>query len=70
MTATAARGEILTTAEVSALTKIPAPTLRRWRHERTGPRSFSLGRLTRYYRNDVDAWLDEQYEATHRVLTD
>lgn len=58
--------EILTAAEVSAITKIPVGTLRYWRHARTGPRSFKLGDLTRYRRADVDAWLAAQYDATDR----
>lgn len=60
------RDEILTAGDVSALTKVPASTLRRWRHERTGPRSFKLNNLTRYRRADVDAWLAEQYATTDR----
>ncbi|MDO5533205.1 MAG: helix-turn-helix domain-containing protein [Propionibacteriaceae bacterium] len=58
--------EILTAAEVAAITKIPLGTLRYWRHARTGPRSFKLGGLTRYRRADVDAWLAAQYETTDR----
>ena len=58
--------EILTTAEVSAITKVPIKTLAGWRHLRQGPRSFKLGALTRYRRADVDAWLAAQYATTDR----
>jgi hypothetical protein len=34
---------ILTTSEVSRLTSVPIPTLRWWRHQGMGPRSFKLG---------------------------
>lgn len=58
--------EILTTAEVAEITKIPTGTLRQWRHYRKGPRSFLLGGVPRYLRRDLDAWLAEQYAATER----
>ncbi|WP_082976153.1 AlpA family transcriptional regulator [Mycobacterium sp. 1165196.3] len=51
--------EILTTAEVSAITKIPAGTLRYFRYAGTGPQSFRLGRQVKYRRADVEKWLDE-----------
>lgn len=60
------RDEILTTADVSAITKVPIKTLASWRHALTGPRSFRLGNLIRYRRDDVDAWLAAQYAATDR----
>ncbi len=57
--------EILTAAEVSALTKIPASTLRAWRHYGTeGPASFKLGARVYYRRSDVDSWLTAQHAAT------
>ena len=55
---------ILTTSEVSRLTSVPIPTLRWWRHQGMGPRSFKLGpRKVMYKESDVQAWLDEQYNA-------
>lgn len=54
-----AGGEILTTAEVSAITKIPAGTLRYFRYAGTGPESFRLGKHVKYRRRDVEKWLDE-----------
>lgn len=57
--------EILTAAEVAAPTKVPASTLRAWRHYGTaGPTSFELGARVYYRRADVDSWLAAQYAAT------
>lgn len=55
---------ILNTNEVSRLTSVPIPTLRWWRHQGMGPRSFKLGpRKVMYKESDVEAWLEEQYTA-------
>jgi predicted DNA-binding transcriptional regulator AlpA len=61
--------DLLTTAEVAAITRAPASTLRYWRHLGTGPHSFRLGRRVVYRRGDVSSWLAEQSEAarTRRV---
>lgn len=57
-------GEILFTAQVSRETGIPEATLRYWRFQGTGPKSFKLGpRKVAYLRRDVEAWLDAQYNA-------
>lgn len=55
--------DLLTTAEVAAITRAPVSTLRYWRHMDTGPHSFRLGRRVVYRRADVTAWLEEQSEA-------
>ena len=56
---------ILNTTDVSELTRIPVATLRWYRHQRTGPKSFRLGpRKVFYKESDVIAWLEEQYD-TH-----
>jgi predicted DNA-binding transcriptional regulator AlpA len=55
---------ILNTTEVSALTRVPIATLRWWRHQGLGPRSFKLGpRKVMYKEADVLAWLEQQYDA-------
>ena len=51
--------DLLTTAEVAAITRAPDSTLRYWRHCGTGPRSFRLGRRVVYRRHDVEAWLKD-----------
>ena len=42
-------------------------TLRKWRWLRSGPKFVKVGRLIRYRRIDVDAWLDERTVATRKV---
>lgn len=55
---------ILTTAEAAEMLRTPVGTLRYWRHQGTGPKSFKLGaKRVAYLREDVEAWLREQYEA-------
>lgn len=62
MTGSVATDELLTTAEVSDVLKTPVATLRYWRHNGSGPRSFRLGpRRVMYRRSDVLAWLEAQY---------
>lgn len=56
---------ILNTTDVSELTRIPVATLRWYRHQGTGPKSFRLGpRKVFYKESDVITWLEEQYD-TH-----
>jgi predicted DNA-binding transcriptional regulator AlpA len=56
--------QLLTTAEVALLLRTPNATLRTWRYQGIGPRSFHLGpRGIRYKKSDVLAWLDRQYGA-------
>lgn len=56
----------LTTKEASQyLESTPEATLRWWRHQGIGPKSYKLGaRRVVYDRADLDAWLDEQKLAT------
>lgn len=55
---------ILNTNEVSQLTRVPIATLRWWRHQGEGPRSFKLGpRKVMYKEADVIAWLENHYAA-------
>ncbi|MDP9094721.1 MAG: helix-turn-helix domain-containing protein [Actinomycetota bacterium] len=49
--------DLLTTAEVVAITRAPASTVRYWRHVGMGPRSFRLGKRVVYRRRDVLAWI-------------
>lgn len=52
--------ELLTITEVAAIVRVPEATLRYWRHLRTGPHSFRIGRSVRYWHTEVVHWLDEQ----------
>lgn len=55
--------ENMTLDEVATEFKISPATLRYWRHQGTGPKSFKLGRRVRYRRADVEQWIQEQYQA-------
>ncbi len=55
--------DILTLEEVAARTRVPAATLRFWRHQGTGPHSWKLGRRVVYRAGDVDQWMEAQYAA-------
>lgn len=52
---------LLTIEEVAELTRICVATLRFKRYERTGPRSFRLGRRVMYWLTDVLDWIDQHY---------
>lgn len=58
--------EMLTAEAVEEWTGVPVATLKAWRRQGRGPKSFRLGngRHTRYMREDVAAWIEAQ-----RVLT-
>ncbi len=53
--------ELLTITEAAELLRAPVATLRYWRHLGTGPRSFRLGRRVLYRRDDLQAWVEEQW---------
>jgi hypothetical protein len=40
---------------------MPAGTLRYWRHQGRGPKSFKYGRRVFYKTSDLDAWAEAQY---------
>ena len=49
--------EYLTTAEVADLLRTPVETVRYWRHIRTGPESFKVGRRVLYPKAAVEEWV-------------
>jgi excisionase family DNA binding protein len=49
--------EYMTTHEVAALLKTSPETVRYWRHIRTGPESFKVGRRVLYPKAAVEVWL-------------
>lgn len=60
-------GELFKTEEAGEyLGGVPAGTLRAWRHLGKGPKSFAIGRNVRYRKEDLDAWLEAQYEESVR----
>jgi predicted DNA-binding transcriptional regulator AlpA len=54
--------KILTLSEVAEMIRVPAATLRYWRHQGTGPQSFKMGpRRVMYRERDVLDWIEAQY---------
>ena len=47
---------------------IPATTLAQWRWAGTGPAYVKVGRMVRYRREDVEAWLDSQRHETTEAI--
>ncbi len=61
---------LLTFDEVAELIRVPAATLRYWRHRGTGPKSFKMGpRRVMYRERDVLQWIDGQYARGSVPLT-
>lgn len=54
--------ELCTLGEVADLLRVSPATLRYWRYEHTGPRSFRIGRHVRYRRTDVLTWITRQID--------
>jgi len=53
--------DLLFGEEVAEITRIPLATLRFYRHNGTGPKSFRLGNRVVYKRTDVEAWIESRY---------
>ena len=49
--------EVLTPEEAAGFLRISPETLRTWRHLGEGPRYLKMGRVVRYHRADLKAWL-------------
>ena len=49
-----------TVDDASAFLGVPVSTLYQWRHHRTGPPAYKVGRHLRYDPAAVRAWLSEQ----------
>lgn len=49
--------DLLSTKEASKYLKIDSNTLWTWRDQRKGPRFIRVGRLIKYSREDLDAYL-------------
>lgn len=61
--------ELFDTDECAEYIRLSPATLRYWRHlGDKGPKSFSIGRKVFYRWEDVDAWLDEQYENSNNPV--
>jgi excisionase family DNA binding protein len=51
--------EYLTTEELADKLRTSPETVRYWRHEQKGPRSFKVGRRVLYAREDVERFIAE-----------
>ena len=51
---------LMTPQEAADYLNVPVVTLQTWRARRNGPRSYRVGRHTRYRRQDIDDWLLER----------
>ena len=60
--------EVMTERQVSETYGFTVPYLRRARRERRGPRFLKLGKLVRYRRADVEAYLSAHAVETRPVL--
>ena len=59
--------KLLTLKQTSEQTHIPVPTLRWYRAKGIGPKTFLLGGRVMAREDDVDAWIQEQYDAGKKV---
>jgi predicted DNA-binding transcriptional regulator AlpA len=59
--------ELLTLTEAADMVRVPAATLRYWRHLGDGPRGFRIGRRVMFRRGEIEAWLVEQERKEHSV---
>jgi excisionase family DNA binding protein len=48
--------EILTTAEVAEMFKVPIDTVYKWTAEGTGPPFYKIGKHNRWLKSEVMAW--------------
>jgi predicted DNA-binding transcriptional regulator AlpA len=55
---------LLSTAEVSAILKVPTHTLINWRYRGVGPRAARIGRGLKYRRSDIEQFVNEAFAAS------
>ncbi len=49
--------DLLTSAEVAQITRVPESTVRYWRYLGTGPSCFRVGKRVLYRRREVHSWI-------------
>lgn len=60
--------ELLNEQQAAELLGVAPKTLAMWRsYRRPGPRFIRVGRLIKYRRRDLDAWLESRTEGTGEV---
>jgi predicted DNA-binding transcriptional regulator AlpA len=60
--------DLLLLEEISHVSRVPLETLRWFRKNNRGPRTFRLGGRVVAFRADVDAWILEQMRKEHGDL--
>jgi predicted DNA-binding transcriptional regulator AlpA len=55
---------ILDQKRVASLLGISTRTLERYRVSGTGPRYVKLGKLVRYLKTDIDAWIEQNHSGS------
>ena len=53
---------LLSNDQLAEMVNVPVGTVRKWRHEGTGPPALKVGRHVRYRLADVEAWLEERID--------
>ena len=54
--------KLLTIDEAATILRTPVATLRYWRWQGSGPRSFRLGRRVLYRYDDLITWINDQHD--------
>jgi predicted DNA-binding transcriptional regulator AlpA len=54
--------KLLTSQEVAAQLRVPVKTLHHWRRDGKGPKGKKMGVRVVYREEDVQAWLDAQFD--------
>jgi len=54
----------MTENELVEFLKVSLRTVRRWRHDGTGPRVVRVGKSPRYWRSDAVRWVEEASATT------
>lgn len=52
--------EFMTPLEFAVLIRTPLGTIRKWRHEKSGPAGYRFGRRLLYRRSEVEKWIEQQ----------
>lgn len=53
---------LLTPEDVAELLGVPVRTVLDWRHRGIGPYGIRVGRYVRYHPDEVEAWIERQYD--------
>ena len=58
--------QLLSTEELAELLGVHPATLATWRHEGRGPKFVKVGKVVRYRRGEIDAFLDSNTHTSTR----